>query len=57
MSPLKDKVISEYKKLIAYLGLGKQVDYSNIIDMINFLEVKHAIDQPQFIYDYLMYNG
>lgn len=57
MRTLKHKVIEEYKKLIASMNVGKQMNYDHILDMICFIEVNCHLDQPEFIKEHLLYHG
>lgn len=41
---LRRKVVEEYLKLTHYLHMGKQYKYDHIIDMINYLDVSHSIN-------------
>ena len=52
MQTLKGKIISEYGKFIKSLNLGKQYDYTHILDMINFISVGST--RPEFIENFLM---
>lgn len=49
MQTLKHKIVEEYKKLVKSLQKGKPYDYSYILDMINFTEVKDYIKNSKII--------
>lgn len=49
---LREKIIIEYKKLIEALQFGKAYDYQHILDMINFLEIKDNLNNPDLIEHY-----
>ena len=49
MSPLKRKIIREYKKMLKAYFNGYPYNYDYILDMINLLDVYEYLDRPQYI--------
>ena len=54
MQPLKRKIIEEYNKLIQSLFVGKSFDYDYILDMITFIEMGSATNNPELIQNYYL---
>ena len=54
MSPLKLKIIEEYNKMVNALFVGKSFDYDYILDMITFLEIGSATNNPELIQNYYL---
>jgi hypothetical protein len=54
MSPLKRKIIAEYNKMLAALFVGKSYDYDYILDMITFIEMGSATNNPELIQNYYL---
>jgi hypothetical protein len=49
MSPLKRKIIHEYKKMLKAYFSGYTYNYDYILDMINLLDIKEYLDRPEYI--------
>ena len=54
MQPLKRKIIEEYNKLIQSLFVGKSFDYDYILDMITFIEIGSATNNPELTQNYYL---
>lgn len=49
MSPLKRKIIREYRKMLKEYENGKTYNYDYILDMINLLDVYEYLKHPEYI--------
>ena len=49
MSPLKKKIVREYKKMLKAYFNGYTYDYNYILDMICLLDVYEHLDRPEYI--------
>ena len=49
MSPLKRKIIREYRKMLKEYENGKTYNYDYILDMINLLDVYEYLKHPKYI--------
>lgn len=57
LNQLKEKAISEYSYFISRLQKGYKEDYSDILNLINLIELGQNIDNYKFIAQYLLNNG
>lgn len=53
---LKLHIIEQYNLYTKRLNLGYKDDYTNIMNMINYLEVCRYLDNKQYIYEKLTNN-
>lgn len=54
MQKVKEKIVSEYDKLVLSLHVGKEFDYSHIIDMINFIDISEHTNNQEAISNYFI---
>lgn len=54
MSPLKQKIVQEYQKMVVALSVGKQFKYDYILDMITFTEMGSTTNNPELIQNYYL---
>ncbi len=53
---MQDMVIEEFKKFLDYSEIGKEYNYSGILNKISFINTLEELDRPFFIYEYFKSN-
>lgn len=54
MHKIKMKIISEYNKYVHAKNVGKDYDYTHILDMISLLEIASYTNNPDMILNHFI---
>lgn len=57
INDLKEKIIEDYTKFVKKLNVGYRIDYSTILNEINFVDTYLFVDNSRLIYENYMNYG
>lgn len=49
MSQAKNEVIKRFEKLVCDLGIGKSVDYCDILQLLNFIQISDYLPNSEYL--------